>query len=193
MATYGVVRPSAAGAAAGGGRGIGRDVERDEEFAEEEPGAARLVDEAGVLADPAEAGQAGVGALEQRRGIDADSGFEGAGATAQQRVELLEAAAEFAVIIGAPGVAGDPGARGLAELGGGGPGGVVELAGADDGAGGGEQLAGIVADLGAVIGQVAHFAGVTGSAAATPASSKPHSRARERMSSAVKSQAPRSA
>src|ERR1017187_5173014 len=61
-----------AGAATGGGRGIGRDVERDEEFAEKKPGAAPLVDEAGVFADPAERGTAGVGALKERRGLDAD-------------------------------------------------------------------------------------------------------------------------
>src|ERR1039458_3973472 len=82
------VDAAAAGAAAGGGRGIGRDIERDEQFAEEEPGAAPLVDEAGVFADPAERGEAGVGALQQRRGIHADSGFEWTGAAAEERVEL---------------------------------------------------------------------------------------------------------
>src|ERR1019366_7072462 len=94
-AAAGAAAGGGGGGAAGGGWGVGCDVERDEQFAEKEPGAAPLVDEAGVFADPAERGEAGVGALQKRRGIPADSGFEWTGGAAEQGIELLKAAAEL--------------------------------------------------------------------------------------------------
>ena len=89
----------------GGGRS-GSIVEAHQQFAQEKPGAQRFVDQAGVPADPAEAGEAGVGALEQRRRVHADARFErGARAFVEQCVEPFEAAPQILVIVAAPGVA----------------------------------------------------------------------------------------
>src|SRR5690606_13673552 len=59
-----------AGAAVRGGRRVDRQRQVDIDFAEEEPRAAVLVDQAGVLADPAQAGVARQRALEPRRRVD---------------------------------------------------------------------------------------------------------------------------
>ena len=49
--------------------------ERSQDLAQEHPRTDLLIDQAGVLADPAEAGLARVGALQQGRGVDADFVF----------------------------------------------------------------------------------------------------------------------
>ena len=112
-----------------------------------------------VLADPAEAGRARVGALQQRRGIHADLRFEGAARLRRRRAaRRVEAVAQHVVVVVAPGVAGNPGELGFGERGRVGLRSVVELAHADDGARGGEQVARIVAHGGAAVGEVAHLA-----------------------------------
>ena len=69
---------ASAGAAAVWGRAMEtRDGEGKQKFSEEEPTAAGLVDEAGILADPAKAGFAGIAALEQWSGVDTDAVVEG--------------------------------------------------------------------------------------------------------------------
>src|ERR1035438_911550 len=55
---------AAASAAAIGRRSVGLDIERNQQFAQKEPRPARLVDEAGILADPAQAGEARISALQ---------------------------------------------------------------------------------------------------------------------------------
>jgi len=69
----GVDAAGAGAAAVWWGRAVIGDREGKKEFAEEKPGSAGFVDEAGVFADPAEAGRAGVAALEQGGGIDGDT------------------------------------------------------------------------------------------------------------------------
>ena len=49
----------------GGGCG---EIQRQENFAQQKPASAGLIDEAGILSNPAEAREPGVGAFEQRRG-----------------------------------------------------------------------------------------------------------------------------
>src|SRR5205823_6889271 len=63
---------AAARAAAIGRRRIGSDFDRDEQFAQEEPRAGLLVDQAGVPADPAQAGQPCIRALQKGRRIHTD-------------------------------------------------------------------------------------------------------------------------
>ena len=65
------VDAAGAGSATVGRRGIGVEREGRQQFAEEEPGTEGLVDQAGVLADPAESGLPSVGSLQQRGGVDA--------------------------------------------------------------------------------------------------------------------------
>ena len=156
------VHAAHAGSATVGRRLIGGDREGDQDLAQEEPGAHRLVDETGVAADPAEPGQARVAALQQRRGIHADPRLECSGALPQQGGQAFEAGAHHLVVVGAPGVARDPAAFAIGEAGGVRPGGLVELAGDDDAARRGQQEPGVVAQFGAAVGEVAHFAGPSG-------------------------------
>src|ERR1035441_9695756 len=99
------VDAAAASAAAVGRRRVGGDLDREQQFAEKEPRAALLIDETRILADPAKAGEPRVGALQQRRGIDADFRFARAGAFGESRGELFQSAAQDIVIVVAPGVA----------------------------------------------------------------------------------------
>jgi len=59
-----------------------------------------LVDQAGVLADPAEPGIPRIGTLQQRRGIDADLILM----RTQLGGELFQPAAEYGVVIVTPGI-----------------------------------------------------------------------------------------
>ena len=66
----------------GAGRS-GEELERGEDHAEKQPRAELLIDDAGVLADPADAGVLGVDALDDRAGIDVAAGL-GSGVAASQ-------------------------------------------------------------------------------------------------------------
>ena len=126
-----------------GGRSIGLDFERRQDLAQKDPRADLLIDQAGVLADPAQAGLARVGALQQRRGVDADFVFVIA---AELRRQLFQTAAHDVVIIVAPGVARDPASAGVVASRWIAARAVVELADADDGSRACEQQLRIGAD-----------------------------------------------
>ena len=78
-----------------------------EDFAEEEPRAAVPVEQVGVLADPAEAGIAGEGFLEDRRTVGECAITRGAGRGRDALRESREPAADHLVIVAADGVTGD--------------------------------------------------------------------------------------
>src|SRR5690348_5768476 len=84
--------------------------ERYQQLTQEKPRAHLLVNEAGVLGDPAKARVARIGALEQRRGIDTDLPVERLGRLLLELFDQArEPATEHVVIVLAPGVARDPG------------------------------------------------------------------------------------
>ena len=94
---------------------VDRQRQIDKEFAEEEPAAAVLVDQAGVLADPAQAGIARQRALEHRRGIDEHAVPEGTDVTGDVVRELLQAVAHQLVVVAAQRVARDVGTLGVVQ------------------------------------------------------------------------------
>src|SRR5690625_240140 len=104
------VDAAGAAAAVGGRRLVHRQREIKVDLAEEEPRAPVAIDEAGVLADPAQAGVAGEGALEHRRGIDEDAEAEGADLLGDLRRQLLQPVAHELVVVPPQGITGDVGA-----------------------------------------------------------------------------------
>src|SRR6185295_18231319 len=99
----------AAGAAAAeiGERRVGGQVERRQDLAEQEPGAAFRVEQHRVLAHRSEAGARGDLALEERTGIDRETG-SGAGEGRLDAVaQRAEPPAHEIVVVGAARVAGD--------------------------------------------------------------------------------------
>ena len=110
------------------------------------------MDQAGVAADPAQARQARVGALQQRRRIHANFGLVArARPLGEQRVQPLQPAAHRGVVILAPGVARDPAAGRLRRP--------VQLRDAYDRLRRSQQIAWIVAHRGAPVRQILHFSG----------------------------------
>lgn len=102
-----------------------------------------MIEDAGVLADPAYAGFRGGGAFDQRAGIDVAACLAGE-TVVKVRLDFAEASQEFVVIVGgdevvgvcgagasAPGIAGDPSGSGFGLVDGE-RGGYVIAQGADD-------------------------------------------------------------
>src|SRR5690606_22110418 len=104
------VDAAAAGAAMGAGRFVHRQRQVGEQLAEEEPAAAAAVDQATVLADPAQAGIAGQGAFQYRSRIHEHAVAEVADLRGDAVGQLLQALAQQLVVVAAQGVAGDVGA-----------------------------------------------------------------------------------
>src|SRR5277367_6179629 len=175
-------------AAGAGAAAVGRDVEYDavsdwngrDNDAEEEPGAELLVDDAGVLADPADAGAGRSGALDEWAGVDVAAGlnFFGGKSLLDGGLEGAEAGEELRVVVGgnevggvggaglagltAPGVAGDPAGVGGRRVGGERRGGVVVKGADDDGTSPGDGNLHGAAKEGAVVVaalEVVHLAG----------------------------------
>ena len=124
---------------------VGGDFEGGEDFGEEEVAAEGGVDLEGAFAVPAEAGGGSPVAFEDGAGIGVE--FLGAAAVFEVGAEVAEFAVEEGVVVVAPGVAGDGAGGGLGGRGMGVGLPVVEGEG-DDGAGPGEDLAGVAAALG---------------------------------------------
>ena len=100
-----------------GGGASGFDLQRNQQLTQKEPRAHALVDQAGVLSDPAESRASGVSALHQGSCIDADLPLKGLRAGGREFPgQTLEGRADHAVVVLAPGIAGDPSPAALAEL-----------------------------------------------------------------------------
>jgi hypothetical protein len=175
-------------AARAGAAAVGRDLEYDafsdwngrDDDAEQQPGAELLVDDAGVLADPADAGAGSSGALDERAGVNVAAGLN------FFRVEALldgglndaEAGEELVVVVGGdevggigrvglaglatPGVAGDPAGVGRRRVSGKRREGVVVEGAYDDGTGPGDgDLHGAAKEGAMVVAalEVVHLAG----------------------------------
>ena len=144
-----------AGAAASRGGQVGNQRNREQKFAEKEPGALPLIDQAGIAPDPTKASLAGIGALEERRGVDTGAVLERLpmflGDPASQIHQRLT---EHVMVIDASGVP-----RDLALGAGGVPGAdVVQLADADHGFGGGQQVPRIASEIAPAVGEIGHLA-----------------------------------
>ena len=131
----------------------GRDGERGDDDAEQEPRAELLIDDAGVFADPADAGACGDGALDEGTGVDVAARLAGETLLQDGGFDVAEAGEELVVVVGgdelggwlagarvgsrltAPGVAGDPAGVGRRGVDGERAGGVVVEGADDDGAG----------------------------------------------------------
>ncbi len=114
---------ASAGPAAVGRGKIWREFERGDDHAEKKPRANLLIDDAGVLADPAHAGVLGIDALDDRAGVDVGAGFN----DSIHRVsdaDSLSLVFHFAqpaqdrivIILAAPGVAGNPSMAGIVDV-----------------------------------------------------------------------------
>lgn len=147
------------GTAAGRSRFVGDEWNREKKFAEEEPGTAGLVDQAGVFTDPAEAGGTGVRAFEERRGVDTDARFEWLLLSQGDRVDQgFEPPPEYIMVIRAPGVSGKLSLGLVLPIGRVGLASVVELADTNDALGRRQELARVAAQIPATIGEVGHLA-----------------------------------
>ena len=104
-----------AGAAMRAGRRVDRQRQVDVDLAEEEPRAAVLVDQAGVLADPAQPGVARQRALEHRRRVDEHAMAERPDLLGDAVGELLQALPHQLVVVAAERVARDVGALAVGE------------------------------------------------------------------------------
>jgi len=141
------------------GRGSVRlQLERGENFSQEDPRPQLLIDNTGIPSDPAESRQPGVAALQKWCCIDADLPLE-LHLPAQFFDQLRHPRPHDVVVVVAPGIAGDPGSRGLAIVGmfgrvGCGP--VVNLTQTDDRPGRGQQSSRILPDICPIVGEVAH-------------------------------------
>jgi hypothetical protein len=141
---------------------------------EEEPGAVSLGEDAGVLADPADAGARGEIAFEERAGVDITAGLAG-GVLLEGGFESAEAGEQVVVVVGgeegacrflaAQSIAGDPAGVQGGGVDGAGYGGVVVEGADQDGArpgegdldGAAEEGASVVTAL-----EVVHLSGSTG-------------------------------
>ncbi len=96
------VDAAGAGAAAVGGDlqgSVGGDGDGGDDDGEEKPGAELLINDAGVFADPADAGFGGEGALDEGAGVDVAAGLAGE-AVLQGGFEVMEAVEELVVVVG---------------------------------------------------------------------------------------------
>src|ERR1017187_1471604 len=125
-------------------------VERKQQLAQKEPGAHGLVNEAGVLGDPAQSGMPCVSALQQRRSVHANLPLERRRRRRAQTIHhARQSAPQHLVVILAPRVARDPRQILPGELPRVGLRPVVELAHAENRPGGRQQMPRIVPQTGA--------------------------------------------
>ena len=146
-----------------------RQLQRGENHTQKEPGSELLIEYAGVLSDPANAGVLGVNALDQGAGIHVAAGLKGAERPLQALFQLLQATKQNVVVIGrlpgiaCPGVAGDPAGFGRGGIDGSGRVGVVIGGANNDGArprhGNTQRRAQRAVSLVAAL-QVLHLAGI---------------------------------
>ena len=99
-----------------GGR-VDRQRQVDEQFAEEEPAAAIAIDQAAVLADPAEPGVARECAFQHRRGIDEHAMAERPDGRRHRIREALQAVSHELVVIATQRIAGHVGAFAVVQVG----------------------------------------------------------------------------
>ena len=145
-----------------GGGCVRLDFERRQQLAQKEPRSLALIDQAGVLPDPAQPGRARVGSLEQRGRVHANARFVKSGrvrALAQHPIQSLQTLPHHIVIVFAPRIARDPSTVRFVEGSGVRRRRVVNLPHADHRSRRRQQLPRIVAQRSAVIAQIAHLAG----------------------------------
>src|SRR5262249_22764529 len=119
-------------------------------FAEEEPGSQRLIDEAGVLADPAEPREARIAALQEGRRVYADFPIELLN-DGEPLDQVLEPAAQHVVIIFALSVTRYRRIIVVAA-------GVIELPNADNAFRRRQEFARVAAEVTSAIREIAHLA-----------------------------------
>ena len=83
-------------------RGRGRQLEAGKNHAQKKPGSKLLVDDAGVLSDPADSCVLGVNPLYQGTGIHIAAGRKGTKRLLQTLLQLLEAGQQDIVVIARP-------------------------------------------------------------------------------------------
>ena len=88
-------------------RQVGLERAVHQQLAQQEPGADRLRDQAGVLADPAQAGALGPAALQDRAGVGIAQHVRPRQLVAHEALECAQVIAHHAVVILAHGVSGD--------------------------------------------------------------------------------------